>query len=172
MWSKFPDILEENSGKPQPGNWPDRRWNPGPLFVRQLRYPYTTAAVCCFCEQCWLAIMEERGVYAGKTGNLPPTHYYLIYSGGHTYSDACPVIKYDSEVTDTRKEWFSSWLLSPMILGDGWERNFSWHLSYSWGTTPEKSQQGKLIRRGMKPRSDRWEAMALPIDYSGGHILN
>ena len=36
-------------------------------------------------------------------------------------------------------------------IRDGWGPKFSWHLSYSWGKTPEKSQAGKLTRPRIEP---------------------
>ena len=46
MRPKFRDICYMVEGKKrQPGNWPDRGANPGPLRERQLCYPLTTAVV-------------------------------------------------------------------------------------------------------------------------------
>ena len=49
MWPKFSDIyltVDENPRKKtQPGNWPDRGSNQGPLGERQRRYPLTTVMV-------------------------------------------------------------------------------------------------------------------------------
>ena len=43
---------------------------------------------------------------------------------------------------------------------------FSWHLSYSWGKTPEKPQPGKLTRSGIEPGPAGWETTMLPLDHS------
>ena len=63
------------------------------------------------------------------------------------------------------------WLWWPTISGDRWGPKFSWHLSYSWRKTPEKTSTRKTDPSGIEPRPAVWEATMLPLDHSSGAVV-
>ena len=66
--------------------------------------------------------------------------------------------------------WDMVWMIygGHMITGANVAQIF-WHLSYSWGKTPEKTSNRKLTQQGMEPGPAAWEATILTLDQSCGH---